>query len=396
MKFTRPSLKLITLVLLVVLLLAGIAFVLRRAGPFAPIRVTVTAAQEGVLSPALFGIGTVEARRSFLIGPTTAGRVLRVLVDVGDSVKAGQLLAEMDPVDIDSRLVAFDASVVRAASVIAAADAQTTDSKARSELAATSATRYAALAKQGFVSSAILESKAQETLSADAGVRAAQANAASARQELFRLRAERAALAQQRANVRLVATHDAVVLARDAEPGSTVVAGQTVVKLVEPASLWIKARFDQGRSGGLAVGLVAEVVLRSNAAARLPGKVVRVELQGDSVTEERIALIVLDALPVGIAVGELAEVTLKLPATARAVLVPTAAIRRIDGQTGVWIQDTAGLRFASVRTGQASLDGQVQVLDGVKAGEPVLVYSEKSIDSQSRIQVVQSLVKPSP
>lgn len=396
MKFTRPSLKLITLVLLAVLLLAGIAFVLRRAGPFAPIRVTVTAAQEGVLSPALFGIGTVEARRSFLIGPTTAGRVLRVLVDVGDSVKAGQLLAEMDPVDIDSRLAAFDASVVRAASVIAAADAQTTDSKARSELAATSAARYAALAKQGFVSSAILESKAQETLSADAGVRAAQANAASARQELVRLRAERAALAQQRGNARLVATHDAVVLARDAEPGSTVVAGQTVVKLVEPGSLWIKARFDQGRSGGLAVGLVVEVVLRSNAAARLPGKVVRVELQGDSVTEERIALIVLDALPVGIAVGELAEVTLKLPATARAVLVPTAAIRRIDGQTGVWIQDTAGLRFASVRTGQASLDGQVQVLDGVKAGEQVLVYSEKSIDSQSRIQVVQSLVKPSP
>lgn len=186
------------------------------------------------------------------------------------------------------------------------------------------------------------------------------------------------------------------MLARDAEPGSTVVAGQTVVKLVEPASLWIKARFDQGRSGGLAVGLAAEVVLRSNAAARRPGKVVRVELQGDSVTEERIALIVLDALPVGIAVGELAEVTLKLPATARAVLLPTAAIRRIDGQTGVWIQDTAGLRFASVRTGQASLDGQVQVLDGVKAGEQVLVYSEKSIDSQSRIQVVQSLVKPSP
>lgn len=396
MKFTRPSLKLITLVLLAVLLLAGFAFVIRRAGPFAPIRVTVTTAQEGVLSPALFGIGTVEARRSFLIGPTTAGRVLRVLVDVGDRVKAGQLLAEMDPVDIDSRLAALDASVVRAASVIAAADAQTTDSRARSELAATSAARYTALAKQGFISSAILESKSQETLSADAGVRAAQANGASARQELVRLRAERAALAQQRANVRLVATQDAVVLARDAEPGSTVVAGQTVVKLVEPASLWIKARFDQGRSGGLAVGLVAEVVLRSNAAVRLPGTVVRVELQGDSVTEERIALIGLDTLPVGIAVGELAEVTLKLPATARAVLLPTAAIRRIDGQTGVWIQDTAGLRFASVRTGQASLDGQVQVLDGVKAGEQVLVYSEKSIDSQSRIQVVQSLVKPSP
>ena len=43
---------------------------------------------EGSLSPALFGTGTVEARRAWLIGPTAAGRVLRVLVDVGDPVKA--------------------------------------------------------------------------------------------------------------------------------------------------------------------------------------------------------------------------------------------------------------------------------------------------------------------
>lgn len=396
MKINKPSLKLIALVLLAVVMLAGIAFVLRRAGPFAPVRVTVVTASEGVLSSALFGIGTVEARRSFLIGPTSAGRVLRVLVDVGDSVKAGQLLAEMDPVDIDSRLAALDASVARAASVIAAADAQTMDSKARGELASTSATRYAALAKQGFISSAVLESKAQEKLSADAGVRAAQANGASARQELVRLRAERSALAQQRANVRLVATQDAVVLARDAEPGSTVVAGQTVVKLIEPGSLWIKARFDQGRSGGLVAGLTADITLRSNAATPVPGKVVRVDLQGDSVTEERIALITPDTLPRGVAVGELAEVTLKLPTTGRAVLVHNASIKRIQGQTGVWIQDEAGLRFAPIRTGLNSLDGQVQVLDGVKAGERVLVYSEKNIDAQSRIQVVQNLVKSAP
>ena len=396
MKINKPSLKLIALVLLTVVMLAGIAFVLRRAGPFAPVRVTVVTASEGVLSSALFGIGTVEARRSFLIGPTSAGRVLRVLVDVGDSVKAGQLLAEMDPVDIDSRLAALDASVARAASVIAAADAQTMDSKARGELASASATRYDALAKQGFISSAVLESKAQEKLSADAGVRAAQANGASARQELVRLRAERSALAQQRANVRLVATQDAVVLARDAEPGSTVVAGQTVVKLIEPGSLWIKARFDQGRSGGLVAGLTADITLRSNAATPVPGKVVRVELQGDSVTEERIALITPDTLPRGVAVGELAEVTLKLPTTGRAVLVHNAAIKRIQGQTGVWIQDEAGLRFAPIRTGLNSLDGQVQVLDGVKAGERVLVYSEKNIDAHSRIQVVQSLVKSAP
>ena len=41
---------------------------------------------------------------------------------------------------------------------------------------------------------------------------------------------------------------DGIVTSRDAEPGSTVVAGQAVVRVIEPASLWVKARFDQGRS----------------------------------------------------------------------------------------------------------------------------------------------------
>jgi HlyD family secretion protein len=45
-----------------------------------------------------------------------------------------------------------------------------------------------------------------------------------------------------------------------------------------------------------------------------------------------------------------------------------------------------------LRLGQTSLDGQVQVLEGLKAGEQVVVYSEKEIDTNSRIEVVKSLV----
>jgi len=169
-----------------------------------------------------------------------------------------------------------------------------------------------------------------------------------------------------------------------------------VLKLVEPASLWVKARFDQSRSAGLAPGLPADIVLRSSAATTLRGKVARVELQGDSVTEERVAQIAFDAQPAGVSVGELAEVTLKLPATPRSLLLPNAAIKRHAGQTGVWVQDDGGLRFAPLRLGQVSLDGQVQVLDGLKTDNRVVVYSEKEIDARSRIQVVQSLAPGKP
>ncbi len=384
------------LVLLAVLLLGAFAFVLLRSGPLAPVRITVVQAREGSVTPALFGIGTVEARRSYLIGPTVAGRVRKVAVDVGDTVRAGQLLAEMDPVDLDERLAALDASVARAGSVIKAAEAQHQDAAAKLELAAANARRYVDLGEQHFVSSGGVEAKLQERVSADAGVAAASANVTAASQDLQRLGAERAGLLQQRDNVRLLAPASGLVVSRDGEPGSTVVAGQAVLRLIDPASVWIRLRLDQGRSAGLATGLPASIVLRSAAGQATPGKVVRVEMLSDSITEERTALVAFDKLPVGVSVGEMAEVTLQLPATRPALLLPNASIKRRGEQTGVWRVEAGQLAFVPVRLGASSLQGQVQVLDGLQAGDRVVVYSEREVSSGSRIQVVDSLVKAAP
>lgn len=385
--------------LLGVLLIAALAYVVMRSGPLAPTRVTVNRVSEGSLAPSLFGIGTVEARRAYLIGPTVAGRVRRVAVDVGDSVKAGQLLAEMDPVDLDERVAALDASIARAGSAIAAAQAQRQDAQAKQALAAINARRYVELGAQNFMSAGAVEAKLQEQTSAESLASAADANLAAARQDLQRLGAERAGLRQQRDNLRLLAPADGVVVSRDAESGSTVVAGQAVLRLIEPASLWVRVRLDQGRSAGLAAGLPAAIVLRSNPALSLAGRVARVEATSDSVTEERVALVAFEALPVGISTGELAEVTLALPATARTLLLPNASLQRpVDqgGQLGVWRVDAGVLRFAPVRIGQTSLDGQVQILDGLKAGDEVVVYSEKELAAASRIKVVDALAGGKP
>jgi HlyD family secretion protein len=391
MKLHALTMRRLVLGLMGVALFIALAAVVMRSGPFAPVRVTVVQATESPLVPALFGIGTVEARRSVLIGPTVAGRVRRVAVDVGDPVEAGQLLAEMDPVDLDERTAALDASIARAGSGLAAAQAQRRDALARRDLAAMNARRHVELGAQHFISGSAVEARLQEQASAEAGVVAAEANLAAARQDQQRLSAERAGMRQQRANMRLVAPGHGVVTGRDAEPGSTVVAGQAVLRLIDPSSLWVKVRLDQGRSAGLAVGLPAQIVLRSSPDGPLSGKVARVEAVSDSVTEERIAQVAFDQPPAGLAVGELAEVTLSLPATPRAIVLPIAAIRRLQGQTGVWTVEDDTPRFVPVRTGQASLDGQVQVLQGLRSGASVVVYSEKALDVGSRIRRVDSL-----
>ena len=391
MKPGMLSLRRLGLGLLGAISLAALAYVVMRSGPLAPARVTVVTATAGTLTPALFGIGTVEARRAYLIGPTTAGRVVKVLVDVGDAVEPGQLLAEMDPIDLEQRAAAMTASLARANSSIAAAQAQRTDALSRQTLAALNARRYVELGEENFISASAVQAKLQEQASADAAVSSAEAALAAARQDLQRLSAERAALHRQRASLRLLAPAGAVVVSRDAEAGSTVVAGQAVLRLIEPASLWVRVRLDQGRSSGLAAGLPATLILRSDPARSLPGKVVRVEATSDSVTEERIAMVSFDELPVGVSIGELAEVTLSLPGTATSVLLPNASIRRHGEQTGVWRVEKNGPRFAPVRTGQTGLDGQVQVLHGVAAGEEVVLHSEKALATGSRVRVVDAL-----
>ncbi|MDT8387803.1 MAG: efflux RND transporter periplasmic adaptor subunit [Thiogranum sp.] len=369
-----------TLALLLVLvpLLALFIYVAVRSGPLAPVPVTLAEVEDKSLLPALFGIGTVEARYTYRIGPTFAGRVQRLDVHVGDQVRAGQVLGEMDPVDLDERLRAQDAAHNRAR-------AQLNEAQARVDFARTQAARYEELLKVNSVSEEIVATRQQELRIAEAGLIAA-------REELVRTGAEREVLAAQRNNLQLIAPVDGLVVSRDADPGTTVVAGQAVVELIDPDSLWINVRFDQIRARGLAAGLPGRIALRSQAGEWRAGRVLRIEPLADAVTEEILAKVVFDQLPDPLPlIGELAEVTVELPALAAQPVIPNAAIQRRNGRSGVWQVKDGDLHFTPVSLGVSDLNGQVSVREGLVAGDRVVQYSEKALGKRSRIHVVEQL-----
>lgn len=369
-----------TLALLAVLLplIALLVYVALRAGPLASVPVTVATVESREVAPGLFGIGTVEARYTYKIGPTVAGRVKRLDVHVGERVKAGQQLGEMDPVDIDDRILAQDAAVKRTA-------AQLREAEARQLYAQSQARRYEKLVAQKLASEETVATKQQELQIADAGLHAT-------REELVRVRAEQAGLIAQRTHLQLVAPVDGLVVSRDADPGTTVVAGQAVVEIIDPASLWINVRFDQISAQGLAAGLPAGIVLRSHAGQSLPGRLMRIEPQADAVTEEILAKAVFAQLPDPLPpLGELAEVTVSLPPLAAQPTVPNASLQRLNGALGVWRIENGDLQFAPVTAGARDLDGQVQILAGVKAGEQIVVYSQRTLTARSAIKIVDHL-----
>lgn len=377
----------------VIPLLALFAFVAFRSGPLAPVPVTVTKVEERSIAPGLFGIGTVEARYVYRIGPTNAGRVKRMLVQVGERVHSGQLLAEMDPVDLDDRITAQAALLKRAEANVSAANAQLTDAEARREHAQKQARRYEDLLQARTVSREAADQKHQEYKVAAASFSAAGANLDAAKQELQRAIAENAALVQQRANLHLIAPVDGLIVAREANVGTTLVAGQTAVEMIDPQQLWINARFNQSQARGLSSGLSAGIELRSRSGSQLRGTVLRVEPLADAVTEETLAKVVFDAPPESLPpLGELAEVTVALPHRDVLPVLPNASIRRVDGRLGVLVVEEGSLRFAPVRVGATDLNGRVQILEGLNSGEQVVVYSERAIGERSRIKVVEQLV----
>ena len=374
-----------TLALLAVILplLALFIYVGLRSGPLAPVAVTVAKVESRALTPALFGIGTVEARYTYRIGPTIAGRVKTLNVHVGDFVRAQQLLGEMDPVDLDDRVRSQEAVLKRAQATVREAEA-------RLAYANTQAKRYEQLFAVRSSSEEARTTKRQEAQIADAAL-------AAARQELARARSDREALMSQRSNLRLVAPVDGVVSMRDAEPGTTVVAGQAVVEVIDASSLWVNVRFDQISATGLAQDLPARIVLRSRGGQALSGRVLRVELKADAITEELLAKVVFEGRPEPLPpVGELAEVTVELPPVASAPTIPNAAVRREGDKLGVWQVVEGDLRFVVLKLGVSDLDGFVQVRDGLVEGDQVVLYSEKVLSARSRVHVVERIAGVSP
>jgi len=385
---SRRSLLLIAVLVPLLLLFAWVAF---RSGPLAPIDVTIGKVEERRIAPALFGIGTVEARYTQKIGPTAAGRITMIAVDVGDFVRPGQLLAQIDPIDLDQRIAAAAGGTARSAALEQAAAAQIADARARVSLASAQAARTEHLKAGGWVTDAQVDQRRQELAAARAALVAAEANRSAAGQDRARLGAERAALVEQRTNLRLIAPRTGLVVRRVAEPGTTVVAGQPVIEIVDPSQLWINARFDQTQSGGIAPGQTTRIALRSRPDSPLQGKILRVEPLADAVTEEVLAKIGFGGLSPLPAIGELAEVTVALPARAKTLAIPNAAVHRADGDTGIWAVRDGSLEFVPVKLGAQDLEGWMQVLAGLQKGEQIVLHSARPLSSGSRISVVGKL-----
>jgi len=267
----------------------------------------------GASSPGaeIMGTGTLEARVRSTVSARIQERLMEVLADQGDTVKAGQLLAKLDDAEVTQQVAIAEASLNAAKRTATRVAADLERSEAVLKQARLDEQRLATLVKSSAVSQTEAD-KADEALKvAEADLK--RANAAIGEAESQVLVAEKTLLfrKEQLAFTRIVAPYDGLIIRRDREPGEMLLPGGALMEIISLKELWISAWVDESFMAKVAPGQKARVVFRSEPGRDYPGEVSRLGRESDRETREFLVNVRVTELPKNWAIGQRAEVYLQ-------------------------------------------------------------------------------------
>tara|TARA_B000000565_G_scaffold20810_1_gene14456 strand:- start:560 stop:1726 length:1167 start_codon:yes stop_codon:yes gene_type:complete len=344
---------------LVVLALCGTGLLL-RFGPWSnrqrDLTPFTTTAERGVLSGVITASGELQAQQKVNVSPRKQGLLDELLVDEGDVVEEGQVLAVMDRSDLDDRLQERQA-------LLRQAEANYQSKKEEFE-------RDSKLYANGVISADDFSDGRFEVL-------ARQAALVAARERLEQLE-------QESREQRIRAPFAGTITARYAEPGSFVTpttaasatAGATSSSIVELSQgLEVTARVPESDIGRIVTGQNAEIRVDAFPDERFMAKVSEIAPRAekeDNVTSFEVKLNFVNP-PKKLKIGMTADINFQTGRSSPKLLVPTVAIVTEDGKPGVLLVDeNQKPRFQPVELGNSSGD-QTAILNGLESGTRVFI-----------------------
>ena len=310
--------------------------------------------------------GEVRARLESRLGFRVAGKLLKRQAELGQQVKAGQVLAQIDPQDY--RLAAD------------AARAQVAAAATNRNLAAADFKRYQALKEQNFISGAELERR-------ESTLKAAQAQLEQAQSQL-------AVQGNQAGYAVLAADVAGVVTAVEAEPGQVVAAGAPVVRIAADGPRDVVFSVPEDKVAGLKVGVPVSIRVWAQAGQPLTGKVREVAASSDPVTRTYPVKVSIESStppPLGATVYVVPEA--QAAAAVPVIKLPTSALRQEGQSTSVWVFDKASMTVRSQPIQLATADGnEVVVASGLQPGMQVVSAGVHVLSPGQKVTVYQSKV----
>jgi RND family efflux transporter MFP subunit len=346
-------------------LLISISYRLIWYSPPVPVIVVKKAEIQGKVH----GPGTVQSKVPVAVSPRITGILEKLHADQGDRVQKGQLLAELDALELRAREAAAQAAKNRAQRDLARAQADLAKAHANLGLAHSNYQRDLEVFKPGYISPAAFDTTKAQLKVAESEVSAYQATITALQAGVKQAESETHAAAALHNYTRILAPMDGLITVRKAEVGNTLVPGSPIFQMVDLDQIWVAAWIDQALVAQLREGQPARITLRSGRVFQ--GKVARINQEGDMVTRELEVDVKFEKLPEPLVMSEEGEVDID---TGRktAPVVPLSAIMAKNGAKGVLVADEGILRFRKVSLGLK--DGaRSAVLEGLKEGDLVVV-----------------------
>ena len=297
------------------------------------------------------------------------GILEKLFADQGERVKKGQLLAELDAIELRAREMAAQAARNRAQRDMARAQADMVKAQANLGLAQSNYQRDLEVFKPGYISKAAFDTTKAQLKVAESEVAASKATVTALEAAVKQAESETHAAAALHNYTRIKAPMDGLITVRKAEIGTTIAPGTPIFQMVDLDQIWVAAWIDQALVAQLREGQPAKITLRSGR--EFYGKVARINQEGDTVTRELEVDIKFDQLPKPLVIGEEGQVEIDT-GRQKAPAVPLSAIITKQGGKGVLVADNGIVRFRKVALGLQ--DGaRAAVTKGLKAGDLVVV-----------------------
>lgn len=353
------------------LLIVGAVFWVR----FTPLAVVEHRIEKGDIAVEVLGSGTLEAHFKSTISPRISGRIQEVLVDMGDVVKAGDLLVRLDDVDMKPQVEIAQASVVVAQAAIERLQADRGQSVAVLEQTTADHKRALELLPNRAISQEEADRITGAWKVAQSGVARADAALVEARKQL--IAAERN-LAYRRAllgDAEIVAPSDGLIVQRQRDPGDIAVPGSAILTLVSTKELWITAWVDETEMSHVAIGQPVRVVFRSEPDHPYRGEVTRLGRQTDRETREFTVDVRVLELPPNWAVGQRAEVYIETARQTGATVLPMKFVLWRNETPGVFVRQGQRAVWRPVKLGLRGREA-VEVAAGLEPGDRVVLSAD--------------------
>ncbi|HWQ93701.1 MAG TPA: efflux RND transporter periplasmic adaptor subunit [Clostridia bacterium] len=364
----RTTLKVVLLVVVVSVILFKVKW--------APSSVVAHKVAVDTVVAEVMGTGTLEARVKTTISPRIQERLAEVLVDQGDPVGAGQMLARLDDGALRQQVEMSAAALAAARATEERVRVDQSRAGAVKEQARLNHTRAKDLLASQVAAQADVDKATEQLQIAEADLRRAQAAIVEAERRVAM--AEKTLLyhRERLSYTQILSPYDGLVVRRERDPGGVVVPGGSILQLVSTNEIWISAWVDETASAGLRSGQPARIVFRSEPTRTYRGEVARLGRETDQETREFLVDVRLEELPANWTIGQRAEVFIETGRKTEVLTVPQDFIHGRDGKTGVFVNDGGTARWRAVESGFRGRE-VIEVAQGLSAGDEV-VRSGKS------------------